>query len=180
LEQIREILTDIRIQGGSQKDFIEAVVSLTDRAAPQVETVFRTNISSATGAARWAEYNDPDVAELYYGYYYVAKQDERARPLHRLMNDFAAVKDDPIWPVIWIPNGYNCRCKIRPLRKHQAVERGLINEQGQYLKSRIYANRFQRSIVEMAESGGRIRIGRRMESFPDEHFNGNMLMGLVA
>jgi SPP1 gp7 family putative phage head morphogenesis protein len=180
LDQIREVLVDIRVQGGSQREFIEAVVSLTDRAAPQIETVFRTNIASATGAARWAEYNDEDVADLYFGYRYLAKEDERARPLHRLMNGFIAVKEDPIWPIIWIPNGYNCRCKIRPLRRHQAEEVGLINKRGEFLRERIYANQLQRRVVSLAESGGRIRIGKRWESFPDEHFTSNMLFGLVA
>lgn len=180
LNQIKDIMISSRMAGESKQTFIDKVAKLTDRSAAHLENVFRTNISSATGAARWAEWNDPDNTKDYFGYLYVAKQDERARPLHRLMDGFAAVKDDRLWRIIWVPNGYNCRCKIRPLRLDAARELGLVNREGETIKERVFVNRFQRRIVDIAELDTTIFIGKRMQRFPDDGFRGNSLMDLVA
>src|SRR2546423_112567 len=84
-----------------QQPDIQRVAEMTDRTAGEIDNVFRTNIASAAGAGRWAQLNDPDVADLFVGYRYVSRKKPTTRPLHRAMDGFVAAKDDPIWKIIW-------------------------------------------------------------------------------
>ena len=180
LERVRALLVRARIEGRGKQEFIQDVRALTQRDAFHIETVFRTNVASATGAARWSQYTSPEGRALFYGYRYWAKQDHRARELHKRMNGFIASTSDDVWKIIWIPNGYNCRCAIRPLRRHQALNAGLINEAGSTINPRIYSNEKQKSVVQMALDGSYTFVGKEQTYFPDQGFRGNALMHLVA
>lgn len=180
LHDIRSELVDSRMAGEGLSDFIDRVQNRVNTSAAHLETVYRTNIESATSAARFGQYTDPDVADMFVGYRYLAKDDARARVLHRLMDGFVALKDDPIWPTIWTPNGYNCRCKIRPVRRRDGISMGLINDKGEPLQRRLFANRTQRMVVEMAERRGTVNVGGEVLVFPDPGFRGNAMLELVA
>lgn len=180
LGEMRQLLVQARISGESQSWFIEHASKLADSTSSRLETVFRTNVESATSAARWGQYNDPDVSDMFVGYRYLAKGDHRSRLLHRLMDGFMAVKDDPIWQIVWTPNGYNCRCKIRPVSLPDGVKLGLVDGKGRTKNPRLYSNRTQKQIVEMAESGSPVRSGKQDLWFPDEGFRGNAMMELFT
>ena len=179
LDRIREKLVQARVEGRSRDWFTQEVMEDVGSTAAHVETVFRTNSASVAAAGRWKQYNDPDVADLFFGYRYSSQGDHRSRPLHKAMDGFMALKDDPIWKVVWVPNGYNCRCKIRPVRKKAAVDAGLISKDGAPLNPRVYANDFQRSVVAVAEGGGTIDVDGHQWRFPDEGFRGNAMMDLL-
>lgn len=179
LEQIREKLIQARIEGHGRDWFTQEVIADAETTAAHVETVFRTNAASAAGAGRWKQYNDPEVADLFFGYRYLSQGDHRSRPLHKAMNGFMALKDDPIWKTIWVPNGYNCRCKIRPVRKRDAISAGLISKDGAPLQNRIYANDYQRTVVAAAEDGVSVEVDGNLRRFPDEGFRGNAMMDLL-
>lgn len=179
LDRIREKLIQARVEGKSRDWFTQEVMDDVGSTAAHVETVFRTNAASAAGAGRWKQYNDPDVADLFFGYRYLSQGDHRSRPLHKAMDGFMALKDDPIWRVIWVPNGYNCRCKIRPVRRRDAVTAGLITKDGTPAERRIFANDLQRKIVAAAEDGVPVEIEGDLWRFPDEGFRGNALMDQI-
>jgi SPP1 gp7 family putative phage head morphogenesis protein len=179
LERIRKKLIQARVEGHGRDWFTQEVIKDAETTAAHIETVFRTNAASAAGAGRWKQYNDPDVADLFFGYRYLSQGDHRSRPLHKAMNGFVASKDDPIWKLIWVPNGYNCRCKIRPVRKADAIKFGLISKDGNPIQTRIYANDFQRTVVAAAEGGGAVEADGEMRTFPDEGFRGNAMMDLI-
>lgn len=179
LDEIRKKLLVARIKGHPQSWFTVEVQKIADLSIGQLENVFRTNVESAAGAGRWKQVNDPDVADLFFGYRYWNPRDERSRPLHRAMHGFVALKEDPIWRTIWTPNGYQCRCKVRPLRRHQAIDAGLIDERGRTLANRVFSTDLQRDVVQSIESGTAIVVGRTRVRFPDEGFRGNALMDLV-
>lgn len=179
LERIRAKLLEARIKGKGQSWFTAEVNHLADLSRQHVETVFRTNVESAAGAARWKQLHDPDVEDLFFGYRYWNPSDEHSRPLHRAMHGFVALKEDPIWRLIWTPNGYSCRCKCRGLRRHQAVSVGLIDDRGRTLRQRVYASSLQERTVLAAESGGSVVVGRSTLQFPDDGFRGNALMDLI-
>lgn len=178
LDRIREKLIEARVRGLGQPWFAEQVKRVADLSLGHIETVFRTNVESAAGAARWKQAHDPDTADLWWGYRYWNPRDERSRPLHRAMHGFIAVPTDPIWRTIWTPNGFRCRCKCRPIERHEAVGK-LIDAKGRQIATRWFVDDLQRAVVASVESGTAVLVGRRRLRFPDEGFRGNALMDLV-
>lgn len=45
---------------------------------------------------------------------YGTAEDERVRLVHDLLNGVIKHIDDPFWDVWWPPNGWGCRCNVRP------------------------------------------------------------------
>jgi SPP1 gp7 family putative phage head morphogenesis protein len=88
---------------------------VTPAAPYHLETMFRTNMLTALGAGKWAEAQDPELADLFPLYRYSAILDDRTRKTHEDMHGFTAPSDDPVWNEWWPPNGYNCRCTPVPL-----------------------------------------------------------------
>lgn len=56
---------------------------------------------------------------------YVAVMDGRTRPSHAALNGKIWRKDDPVWSVIFPPNGFNSRCRTRALTAGQIQREGL-------------------------------------------------------
>ena len=81
------------------------------------ETVFRTNMMSVYGAAKW---DYCQAADNVAGYQYAAIMDSRVRPTHAAMNGRFYEKNNPIWRSWWPPIDYNCRCTVIPVTKHFA------------------------------------------------------------
>lgn len=77
-----------------------------------LETLVRTQISLAYGAGRWNANQDPDIAEILWGYEYVTVGDDRVRPEHEAMEGVSYPKDHPFWDENWPPNDFNCRCDV--------------------------------------------------------------------
>jgi SPP1 gp7 family putative phage head morphogenesis protein len=180
LEQIQDELIKARTEGVSESTFIERAAAISDRTAPELDNVWRTNVASAAGAGRWAQLNDPDTADMYVGYRYASRKKATTRPLHAAMDGFIAAKDDPIWRIIWVPNGYRCLCWCRGVKRDQAEQVGLIDSNGRVINQRVYANEFQEEVVSAALSGSSIEVEGHEMKFPDEGFRGNALAGLVA
>lgn len=89
---------------------------------------------------------------------------------HYQMDGFCAVSDDPIWGLVWPPNGYNCRADVIALTYPECQKRGWIKDDGTLDRQKIH-NQFvkQRRFVESGE-------------YPDKGFAKNtaMRLGLVA
>ncbi len=76
-----------------------------------IKTVARTQTSIADSAATWIQsISDPDI----WGYVLIAKFD--ARPSHRAMHGIRYPKKHKFWQKYFPPNGWNCRCRARPIR----------------------------------------------------------------
>lgn len=89
----------------------------------RLQTIFRTNTQSAYMAGRYqqmwaARHSHP-------WWQYVAILDSRTRASHRALNGKVFAADDPIWKTIFPPNGYNCRCRVRPLSDADLTDEGL-------------------------------------------------------
>jgi len=71
---------------------------------------------------------------------------------HYQMDGFCAVADDPIWGVVWPPNGYNCRADVIALTYPECQKRGWIKDDGTLDRQKIH-NQFvkQRRFVESGE-----------------------------
>ncbi|MBY0234391.1 MAG: phage head morphogenesis protein [Burkholderiaceae bacterium] len=73
--------------------------------------IFDTNMRSAHMAGRWTQLQENKDRRPYLQYRTAG--DSRVRPLHRQWNGHIAKIDDPIWQVLYPPNGWGCRCTVR-------------------------------------------------------------------
>lgn len=79
----------------------------------RLRTVFQTNMQSAYMAGRYkAQLENADRRPFWQ---YVAILDSRTRPRHRSLNGRIFRYDDAAWGVLYPPNGYNCRCRVKAL-----------------------------------------------------------------
>jgi SPP1 gp7 family putative phage head morphogenesis protein len=85
-------------------------VGIDDEAPYRLETYYRTQVQQAYGASRWQAAQEPEIAEILWGFEYVAILDDRARPSHAARDGMRLAKNDPTWTSWWPPNGFNCRC----------------------------------------------------------------------
>ena len=76
-------------------------------------TIYRTNLFSAYSKANYAEWET--VAEDFPAFMYDAVGDGRTRPAHNALDGKIFLATDSIWSRIYPPNGYNCRCTVRPI-----------------------------------------------------------------
>lgn len=91
-------------------------------------TVFQTNLQSAYMAGRYK--GMVENADQRPFWQYVAILDSRTRPRHRALHGRVFRWDDPIWKVIYPPNGYRCRCRVRALSQEDMDKEGLLLSQG--------------------------------------------------
>lgn len=57
--------------------------------------------------------------ELFPYWKYVTVGDDKVRDEHRKLNGVILPANDPRWDKIWPPNGWNCRCRVVPLMRHE-------------------------------------------------------------
>jgi len=82
-----------------------------------LETVYRTNISAAYNAGRWAQIKrNKDIIKYLR---YIAIDDGRTTPICRSLNGTTLPVDDPFWKKYTPPNHFNCRSSIMPITKYQ-------------------------------------------------------------
>jgi SPP1 gp7 family putative phage head morphogenesis protein len=69
---------------------------------------------------------------------YITMDDGKVRPEHQKLHLIILPVDDPRWLKIYPPNGWNCRCRIKPLMAHEAKDIDLAKNQARvddFLKS---------------------------------------------
>ena len=92
--------------------------------SPQrLRTIYQTNLQSAYMAARALAQEQASRHAFPYRMY-VAVMDGRTRPSHAALNGKVWHRDDPVWQVIFPPNGFNCRCRTTMLTQGQMNREG--------------------------------------------------------
>ncbi len=95
-------------------------ISIQDMPPPRyLNTNLRTAMQSSYHAAQFNRLQDPSVKELYPSYQYKTLNDARVREQHRKLHDKIWKNNDEIWNHIWPPNGWNCRCYVKPLNQEE-------------------------------------------------------------
>jgi SPP1 gp7 family putative phage head morphogenesis protein len=99
-------------------------VSTAQLGSPRrLRTIYQTNLQTAYMAGRYKQMMESADSHPYWQY--VSVLDGRTRPLHRAMNGRVFRYDDALWGTHFPPNGFNCRCRVRPLTAAQVEETGI-------------------------------------------------------
>lgn len=99
-------------------------VSTVQLGSPRrLKTIYQTNLQTAYMAGRYQRMMQSVDTHPYWQY--VAVMDGRTRPTHRAMNGRVFRYDDPIWGVMYPPNGFNCRCRVSAISKTEAARDGI-------------------------------------------------------
>lgn len=89
----------------------------------RLKTILRTNKITAYHAARYAEQLANSDEQPYWQY--LAIKDSRTRASHLALHEKVYRYDDPIWEVMYPPNGWHCRCRVRALSERRLKKQGL-------------------------------------------------------
>lgn len=101
----------------------------------RLRTIYQTNVQTAYMAGRYQRYLANVENRPYWRY--VAILDGRTRPAHRALHGKVFRWDDPIWQVIWPPNGWGCRCRVQALTEAEFRRLGVPLEDGSNVISTV-------------------------------------------
>jgi len=130
----------------------------------RLRTIYQTNVQTAYMAGRHKRYVSNAVDRPYWRY--VAIMDGRTRPAHAALNGKVFRWDDPIWKVIWPPNGWGCRCRIIALTQAEFEALGVPLEDGtdMVFETEVPINRDGDMVsvkgVRYTDAGGKQRVFR--------------------
>lgn len=117
-QELKEASSLLRKADGSVKAFTEFYTDVrridTNYNANYLEAEYNFAISSSQMAASWAEVQEGGDR---YDLQYRTAGDSHVREEHRALNGITLPPDDPFWQKYYPPNGWNCRCTVRQVRK---------------------------------------------------------------
>ncbi|WP_456396645.1 phage head morphogenesis protein [Desulfurobacterium sp.] len=123
IERVKEKLTKALEEGKTIKEWVEELgedgilkmVGFHQSNPWYLETVFRTNISTAYNAGRLMQIQRSKDKIKYLEY--VAIEDSRTTPICRRLDGTRLPPDDPFWATYTPPNHFNCRSTVRAIFK---------------------------------------------------------------
>lgn len=89
----------------------------------RLRLIYDQNLQTAYMAGHYRAMVDGAATHPYWQY--VAILDSRTRPSHRAMAGRVFRYDDAAWSVAYPPNGWRCRCRVRPLTGRAVASEGL-------------------------------------------------------
>lgn len=87
----------------------------------RLRTIYETNLQTAYQAGHYRA--DMETTASRPWWMYVSVNDKRTRPAHSALNGLTFRFDDPFWDSHYPPNGFRCRCSVRPLGDDQLREK---------------------------------------------------------
>jgi len=136
LEEMRAAVDRAIADGTTMADFRKRMAEIADAremlplGRAHVETIFRTNISTALSAGRYRQQTAPAVLQARPFWQYLTADDGDVRPTHAALHGKVFAADDPVWQQIYPPNGFRCRCRVVTLSARQVAARGVQVETG--------------------------------------------------
>lgn len=179
LRQFSEELTPLlqaRGWWGKQLDVDGSEIQLG--SPRRLRTIYQTNLQSAYMAGRMQTALEADAFPYLQ---YVAIEDERTRPTHAALGGQVFRKDDPIWDTHTPPNGFNCRCRVRPMSARQVEREGaqVRSSEGQVVTRTVDAGIDETTgeVYRTTQTGIRVQPGSEAVMWADVGFNSSPLAG---
>lgn len=132
---IRDLLQENLAKGPDMESFVEAVQERLREGNPlserHIETIFRTNVSSAFSNGASKSLESPMVVDAFPYRMYWATTDQRVRHDHIALEKLGLQgtniyrADDPTWRKFRPPWDFNCRCSWNPVTVEQAARKGI-------------------------------------------------------
>ena len=116
----------------------------------RLKTIFQTNMRTSYAAARWERIQRNKRAFPFLEY--VSVMDGREREEHHAWHATVLPVDHPWWETHYPPNGWNCRCMVKPVSRGQAERRGLKATTPRAFAKRQWINK-RTGEVHMIEKG---------------------------
>lgn len=95
----------------------------------RINLIYRQNVQGAYNAGRYKQQEEFGSSAPYWRY--MSVMDAKTRPSHAAMHGRVYRRDDPIWSVLYPPNGWNCRCRVEALSERGFRRGGYRLESGQ-------------------------------------------------
>jgi len=89
----------------------------------RLRTIYDANLRSARAAGQWERIERTKGAFPYLEYTLGAS--EKHRPHHADKEGLILPVDSPFWDEWMPPNGWGCKCKVRPVTRREAERRGI-------------------------------------------------------
>ena len=106
---------------------LEGAANLTDA---RLETIFRTNVSTAANEGVMAVLRDPVAVDLFPLAMITEIEDDRSRPHHAAMDGYISTPGEIDRLHLRPPNGYNCRGSLIKIAWDEANDLGLLDDTG--------------------------------------------------
>jgi len=93
----------------------------------RARVIYETNIRTAYAAGRWKQMTDPKMVKVrpYWQYKHgFLRTPKIPRQDHIALDGVVLDWDNPIWKVIYPPNGWGCSCGVQPLSRRQLAQLG--------------------------------------------------------
>lgn len=87
----------------------------TGTVGNRARVIYQTNLSMAYSAGRYAQMTTPEALLAFPIWQYKHSGALHPRLLHKSWDGMCWRADDPIWLIIWPPNGWFCGCWVRPM-----------------------------------------------------------------
>lgn len=100
-------------------------------SAHRLKTIYYTNLTTGYARGRHAMQKD-NIANRPF-WQYKAVLDKNTRKKHASLDGVVIAADDPVWEVLYPPNGWGCRCYVRSLSRLQLEAEGLEVTQGELI-----------------------------------------------
>lgn len=157
LAQFKKSLTPTLVKAGwwGEREQTDPATGKTEivqlGSARRLETIFRTNMTTAYSAGEWAQIQEAaeDAPYLMYD----AVDDNRTRDQHRQWNGTVLRWDDAWWQTHRPPNGWGCRCSVIQLsaRDLRGMGKSGPDKEAPAIKRREWTNKRTGEVMQIPE-----------------------------
>lgn len=138
VQRVQAVIARALRLGEDRPAAVEVIRELGDYTKAHADTIYRTNLSTAYNAGRFAQARDPDVAKVFGAFYRYEVMDadvRRGREIdhgenHSAAHGLIAAANDPVWRTAAAPAGYRCRGGQRMLSNRELEGLNLLDPRG--------------------------------------------------
>ena len=117
----------------------------------RLSTIYHVNRRTAVMAAKYERLIEASATHPFWQY--SAIMDGKTRPAHAMMHGAAYAIDDPFWTHNFPPNGFNCRCTVKPLTASRAAKVGASKSNPQSFTQNIGVDRSSGEVYQATRHG---------------------------